>query len=282
MFPGAWKVVFDRRFVGVRSVVNFCKRNGRSMSSNLFRSRGAALFGAAVLGLAGSAHGSLISGNILTQYTFEAVTVSATAGTDPAVTAGGTGSSISSDAGTVSGSATGHHTSASTVFSTPAGNGSTKAFSSNNWSVGDYYQFTTNTSGVTGVGIIFDQTGSGTGPRDFKVQYSTDGSTFLDLTGASYTLTLVTFGASESSNQPPRFQFSGGGVLDNVPSLMLRLVDTSTVNINAGAVAAAGTDRVDNFTIGTNLSPVPEPSSLGLLGVGGLLAFRRRRNPTSV
>ena len=62
----------------------------------------------------------------------------------------------------------------------PAGNGSAHSFSSNVWAVGDYYQFQVSTLGQSQIGLVFDQTSSSTGPGNFKVQYSTNGTTFTD------------------------------------------------------------------------------------------------------
>src|SRR5262249_15573774 len=77
------------------------------------------------------------------------------------------------------GSALGSHAGTST-YSSPAGNGSAHSFSSNVWAIGDYYQFQVSTVGQSQIGLVFDQTSSGTGPRDFKVAYSTNGTTFTD------------------------------------------------------------------------------------------------------
>src|SRR3954466_2740345 len=62
-----------------------------------------------------------------------------------------------------SGSATGVHAGAAT-FSSPAGNGSTHSFSSNTWAIGDYYQFTTSSAGLSDIAITWDETRSSTGP----------------------------------------------------------------------------------------------------------------------
>ena len=61
------------------------------------------------------------------------------------------------------------------------------SYSSNQWQIGDYYQFQVSTVGQSQIGLVFDQTSSATGPRDFKVQYSTNGTTFTD-SGFSYSV----------------------------------------------------------------------------------------------
>jgi hypothetical protein len=219
-------------------------------------------------------------GGVITSWGFESLAVSSTAGTAPNATAGGSGASITSDASsTVAGTATELHASASTVYSTPAGNGSTKALSSNNWATGDYYQFSTSTTGSTDVQIEFDQVSSGTGPQNFKVQYSTDGgATFNDLTGGTYAIapsTVFFSAATPLTTSPPRYLFDLGGAIDNLTTAVVRLVDTTSPS------GSGGTDRVDNFTIGTNLpapTAAPEPGSIALLGFGvaGMLIRRKR------
>src|SRR5205823_15131909 len=87
---------------------------------------------------------------------------------------------------------TGLHASSLTVWSNPVGNGSAKSVSSDHWAVGDYYQFSFSTSGYSAISITWDQTGSNTGPRDFKVQYSTNGTTFTNASVTNSTYVLST------------------------------------------------------------------------------------------
>src|SRR5205085_326945 len=110
---------------------------------------------------------AVFSQTTIAKWTFEAVTTTNT-GTTPSVSVG----SVTADQGTqTAGSAfTGNHASASTTWSNPAGNGSTKSLSSNNWAINDYYQFSFSMTGYNSLSITFDQTGSSTGPRDFKIQ----------------------------------------------------------------------------------------------------------------
>jgi len=171
------------------------------------------------------------------------------------------------------GQASGVHAAPETDWSTPAGNGSANAYSSNTWAIGDYYQFMTSTVGASGITLLFDQTRSGTGPAEFKVQYSTDGSNFLDAPGATYTVGQITFSSgAEQATTPPRFGFDLSSIpaLDNQASVTFRFVAT------AAPTAAGGTNRIDNVTIGTD--PVPEPAGFTALALAALaLGARRRR-----
>lgn len=170
----------------------------------------------------------------------------------------------------------GVHTSAATDWSTPAGNGSANSFSVNTWAVSDYFQFASASTGYAGITVSFDQTGSNTGPRDFKLQYSTDGSTFTDF--STYSLPgPVSVGWNATTAVVPAstsfaFDLSGLTVLDNDASIFFRIMNTTTTSINAGTVATGGTGRIDNLVVAT----IPEPAS-AVLGAFGLLALLRRR-----
>jgi len=159
-----------------------------------------------------------------------------------------------------SGNAYGVHASASTVWSSPVGNGSPESFSANNWSVNDYFEFTIPST---------------TGPRDFSFTYSTDGSIFI--TVGSYQLTSGVSWSGTIGGRPDQLSFLNISALDNWNgTIYFRVVDDSTTSINGGTVAAGGTGRIDNFTVTATM--IPEPSALALVGLGvaGLVAFRRR------
>jgi hypothetical protein len=211
--------------------------------------------------------------DILAQWTFEINT--------PADLADSTTiSGIAADIG--NGTASGVHASAVSDWSTPAGNGSANSLSVNNWGVGDYFQFQVSTLGYTGIGLSFDQTSSSTGPRDFELAYSTDGSLFTvhppyTVLQNGLTPNASWNGTTSSSAYSFSFDLSGVSALDNQATVFLRLVNTSTTAVNGNTVALTGTDRVDNFTV---FSPVPEPSTAVLAILGGLLGFaflRRKR-----
>jgi len=159
------------------------------------------------------------------------------------------------DAGLQAGTAgfSGQHASASTVYSTPTGNGSAKSISANNWGVNDYYQVKLSTAGYQNLKLSFDQTGSNTGPSEFLVAYSTDGANFTVL--SNYTIpkingAVVTW-SSSISNSASTMSFDLGSVTDlnNKSNVYLRLLMRGTLALNGTTVAAAGTSRIDNVTV---------------------------------
>lgn len=212
-------------------------------------------------------------GQIISQWTFENSFASLT-GT------GATLTGIAPEVGT--GSASGVHASAATVWSSPSGNGSLHAFSANTWGVGDYWEFQTSTIGYSGLTLSYDQTSSNTGPGRSTLQFSTDGTTFTPI-GAEYVIlaNAAPNAWNTTTNNPLStftYDLSGIPSLNNASTVYFRIVDTSTTSANGATVAAGGTDRIDNFTLS-----VPEPQSLTLLAGLALLGSRwfRRRAPGS-
>ena len=187
----------------------------------------------------------------------------------------GTTASVLASVGT--GSVTGMHAAATTVFSSPAGNGSPRSFSSNGWGVGDYYQFSFSSAGYAGLNISWDQVGSNTGPSSFSLAYSTDGTSFTNYT--NYTVANVAWSGTGAPVTTSSYAYNLSSVtaLNNASTVYIRLVDASTTAINGGTVATAGTGRIDNFTVST--TPVPEASTSAMLVAGlaamGFLAKRR-------
>jgi hypothetical protein len=223
---------------------------------------------AVIIALAGSSLSAL--GQIVAQWNFQDLpsALSSTGVRYPAT--GG----IAASTGT--GSAFGLHASASSVFSSPTGNGSTRSFSANTWGLGDYFQFQTSTVGFSGthLTISFGQVRSGTGPTGFQLSYSTDGTTFSPI-GSAYTVannsspnnwSAGTFNAGTVFN----FDTTGiaGGLL-GVTDVYFRLSAT-TLGSSTG-----GTSRVDDFTI----TAVPEPYEYAAMSAAGLIGFAlwRRR-----
>jgi hypothetical protein len=176
-----------------------------------------------------------------------------------------------------SGSASIFHASAST-YSSPAGNGSSHSYSSNGWSVNDYYQFQASSLGDAGLSLTWDQTSSSTGPKDFGLSYSTDGVNFTNV--ENYTVLVngspnpAWNGTTTSSLYTNTVNLSSVAALDNQATVYFRLTDLDTVAENGGAVQAAGTDRVDNVSI----TAVPEPATYALILGAASFAFGLGRN----
>ena len=211
--------------------------------------------------VASSASAAVVAG-----WSFEAATVSATTGTTSNAGAADLGALA---AGTL---ASGFHAASATAWSTPAGNGSTKSFSSNNWATGDYYQFSLSTLNYTNIAVSFDQAASNTGPTTFALSVSTNGgSTFTSIL-ASYTVQISGSNGpgiwSSGTNLTQYTISSAAAAANNQSSVIFRLSSSVTP-------ASTGTSRVDNFSVTGDL--VPAPGSLALLGLGGLVAGRRRR-----
>ncbi|MEQ1823268.1 MAG: PEP-CTERM sorting domain-containing protein [Fimbriimonadaceae bacterium] len=178
------------------------------------------------------------------------------------------------------GLASGSHSVGTAVYSSPVGNGSARSFSSNTWSVGDYYQFQFSTAGLGSLVFGWDQASSNTGPRDFQLQYSNDGTSFTNF-GSVY---VVLANASPnptwnstvgSSLYSYSVNLSSVTALNNQANVWIRLTDASTVSANGGVVSVGGTDRVDNVL--ATATAVPEPATMAALGLGVAALLRRRK-----
>jgi hypothetical protein len=178
------------------------------------------------------------------------------------------------------GSASGGHVLATTVWSSPAGNGSSHSFSSNMWSIGDFYQFQVSTVGLQQIQLAWDQTSSATGPKDFELLYGTDGTNFTNFGNYTVLPNANPPGFWNVTTAFPVYSFSrdlsGIPALNNAASVYFRLAMVDTVAENGGTIGTGGTDRVDNFSV-TN---APEPSSMVLAGIAclglALVPLRRR------
>lgn len=202
---------------------------------------------------------------IFTQWTFEI--------SQPAATSVTSLGSVIPEVGSGAGIAASVVHANSSNITSPAGNASPHSFSATNWAVGDYYQFTF--TGGTGLYLTFDQTSSNTGPRDFNIVTSTDGSNYNATSIYSYTVF-----ANAAPN--PTWAATNGSLIYTTSIALpantvgIRLVDADTVSANGGTVASGGTDRLDNVTISDAPLPTPEPASMALLALGAAALLVRR------
>ena len=223
---------------------------------------------------------SLIKADIIADWTFE-VNTPADLSNNQDITG------IAADVG--SGTASGHHASVASDWTTPLGNGSANSLSVNNWGVGDYFQFRITTAGYNSITLRWDQTSSSTGPGNFNLQYSLDGTTFTTFA----TRAVLENGGSPNSDWSGTTASSAYNLsadlssvtaINNQSSVYFRLTDANTTTPSGGTVAGTGTDRVDNFTI----TAVPEPVTWAsivfgtVFGAVQLVQLYRRRVAAAV
>jgi len=163
------------------------------------------------------------------------------------------------------------HLLAAATYTSPAGNGSAYGFSSNNWSIGDYYEARVSTSNYTNITVSWDQARSSTGPSSFELVYSTDGgATFASVVnytvlqsgggGSPATWSTTVYSSLYSNSQA----VAGAGGASQLLIRFRSLVDGGS----------SGSNRIDNVIISGDL--VPAPGAIALLGLAGLASRRRR------
>ena len=165
------------------------------------------------------------------------------------------------------------HSLAAATYTSPTGNGSQYSFSSNNWSIGDFYEARLSTLGYSDISISWDQTRSSTGPATFELVMSTDGGANFTTLLASYTVLQSGGGGApgtwSSTTYNPIYSLNqAAAAADNQANVIFRFRSLATT-------AAAGSSRIDNVMIYSG--PVPAPGAIALLGVAGLAGLRRRR-----
>ena len=159
----------------------------------------------------------------------------------------------------------GTHSSASTAWSSPAGNGSTYALSSNAWNVGDYYQISLATTGYSSVSVAWEQTRSSTGPAGFEAVLSVDGGSTFSSLGA-YTVNQVSWSATVPVTTSSFGSLASAA--DNQASVIIRFKV-----VTAGTSTTTGTNRIDNIVVS---GLIPAPGAVALIGLAGLVSRRRR------
>lgn len=229
---------------------------------------------AAGLALAGAAQAST-----LVQWNFNASPAdnnTATGTLNPAVGAG--------VAGTLGGAS-------SAFFSGSANGGSSDTTASDNsaWSLSTFAaklsgdksrgaQFLFSTVGFEDLVFTYDVRHSDTAPATEVVQYTLDGSSFIDI--AAFTAT-----AGNVWNKARSIDFSSISGADNNANFGVRVVAGFGSNGDYAATAAgasygsSGTWRIDQVSLAGTALPVPEPETYALLLAGLAVVGLARRRP---
>jgi hypothetical protein len=120
----------------------------------------------------------------------------------------------------------------------------TRAATANAWGSGSdtkYWQIDLNTTGLYELTISSKQRSSGTGPRDFKLQYKVGAGAFTDVPSGVITVAdNFTNGVVSNLNLP--------SACDNQTSISIRWIMTSNTSVNGGSVGT-GTSRIDDIDV---------------------------------
>jgi hypothetical protein len=232
---------------------------------------------------------SVAHADVLADWTFESNLSSVVGGTTGITQATLPAIAPETAAAGLTASFTGVHANAGTTTTkwyTGNGNGSAIGLFSNGWAVGDYYEIDANLSSFSDLHLSYDDDGSNTGPNTFKIQISTDGTTFQDL-NPPVSFTIPAPGAGNTtinfSTTSANAIFTNSVDLSAYTGVVgIRIVDAATAAVASGStLGTAGTNRLDNIVITGTPAAVPEPASLSILGASAVLLLRRRSRARS-
>ena len=125
--------------------------------------------------------------------------------------------------------------------------GETPTYSSNSlciaggWEAGSrYWQISLSTQNYKNIQLSFQTRSSGTGPRDFKVEYSTSGAlTFNDFANNTYANT------GSLTNHTIALPTEA----ENRGTLLVRFTMANTTSVGGGTVAGTGTSNINNIVV---------------------------------
>ncbi|MDR1698862.1 MAG: hypothetical protein LBR75_03445, partial [Prevotellaceae bacterium] len=110
------------------------------------------------------------------------------------------------------------------------------------WAEGGYWMTTFNTLGYDNLKLTSRQMGSGTGPRDFELEYSVEPDVWLPVPNAGPIVVGTSYAATTGSPAGLALPVE----MNNQASVSLRWIVSSTTNISGDALSGtAGTNRLD-------------------------------------
>ncbi len=127
-----------------------------------------------------------------------------------------------------------------------------------NWTSGsEYWQIEFSTVGYKNLTITAKGRSSNTGPRDFELQYSVNGSDFLPVADSAYSFvgTTINFIKTNPIILP--------SAINDKANVRIRFINTSTISVNGGTTAATGPSNINNIIIkGTTTSGGSDPEPI--------------------
>lgn len=179
------------------------------------------------------------------------------------------------------GTATGLHSSPTTVWSGAIGNGSLRSLNSNNWSVLDYLQFNFSTVGFSNLNFSWDELQVGSSlPTATVPSYSLDGTNFTPFGTGNPVTTGIWNSSTYSSGFTTSLDLSGVPALQNQANVYIRLSSfplsvplPPTAQLRFDNVVATGTPSIGPgirdwinasggpFATSTNWSPALVPGA---------------------
>lgn len=113
-----------------------------------------------------------------------------------------------------------------------------------------YWMVEISTAGFVDIELSSKQSGSNTGPRDFILEYSTDGTGWQMIEGGEITVAgNWTVGVVENLPLP--------AVLEDREVIFLRWLMNSNISVADGIVGSSGTNRIDGILV-TGINPDPQ------------------------
>ncbi len=139
---------------------------------------------------------------------------------------------------------------------------------------GKYYQFSLNSKKLGNITLNYSMKGSNTGPKNFKVLYSTDGTNFVAANDTIYSITAASTFQKFSVTLP-----SGA---NNAENLYIRLEVANSISINNGTIQSGGSNYLQEVSI--TGSPIESPDIVSIPSItpnSGMVALGAEITMTS-